>query len=323
MEKRVEVILSLELPYRETLKLQRTVYAGGSGPRVAITAGLHGDELEGLYVCHRLAAWLEHLAKTHPRALRGQVELYPGLNPLGLNSLQRTVPGFDSDLNRSFPGYPDGLLPQRIAAATVSRLQGSALVVDVHAGSMYLRELPQTRIAQAYSDVLLPLARRMNLDVIWIQSEAVTALEITLANSLNQRGVPCLLVEMGAGNSVTPAFSEQLLTGLLSIWQELGVLDAGLDLSEPSHSPMIVNDDQVYHLNAITSGMFVPLLGNGASVAADQPMGYIVSPFEGSSLAEVCSPVAGKLLTLRQYPLVYEGSLLARIAEISGVENGP
>ncbi|MEZ5584288.1 MAG: succinylglutamate desuccinylase/aspartoacylase family protein [Candidatus Competibacteraceae bacterium] len=57
----IETILSIELPYRETLKLQRSVYRGGDGPRAAVVAGIHGDELEGLYVCHRLRAWLEEL----------------------------------------------------------------------------------------------------------------------------------------------------------------------------------------------------------------------------------------------------------------------
>jgi hypothetical protein len=61
-------IVTLELPYRERLALRRTVFHGGDGPKVAVLAGVHGDELEGLYVCHRLAAWLEALASS-PRLL--------------------------------------------------------------------------------------------------------------------------------------------------------------------------------------------------------------------------------------------------------------
>lgn len=56
MDKRVETLLSLEMPYRERMRLQRSVFRGGDGPRVAVVAGIHGDELEGLYLCHRLAA---------------------------------------------------------------------------------------------------------------------------------------------------------------------------------------------------------------------------------------------------------------------------
>src|SRR5215831_15022165 len=104
-------IVSLRLPYRDELTVRRTSFRGGRGPRVAVVSGVHGDELEGLYVCHRLAAWLEQLAKQRPEALLGQVELYPALNPLGLDTLRRPVPIYDVDLNRSFPGHADGLLP--------------------------------------------------------------------------------------------------------------------------------------------------------------------------------------------------------------------
>src|SRR5262245_56307248 len=109
----LESILTLDLPYRERLELWRTRFGSGAGPKVAVVAGIHGDELGGLYVCHRLAAWLNQLLATRPDALLGRVELYPALNPLGIDTLQRFVPVFDTDLNRNFPGHREGLLPQR------------------------------------------------------------------------------------------------------------------------------------------------------------------------------------------------------------------
>jgi len=211
MEIRRERFLRLELPYREHLTLERAVFTGGSGPRVAIVSGVHGDELEGLYVCHRLAARLEALAALHPGALRGQVELYPALNPLGLDTLERRVPIYGVDLNRVFPGHATGIVPQRLAHAVLEAIDGAALAIDIHASNVYLREIPQVRISRAFEPKLVPLARRMNLDLIWIH-EAVTVLENTIAHSLNERGVPCLVAEMGVGMRVTPAFAEQVVT---------------------------------------------------------------------------------------------------------------
>jgi uncharacterized protein len=138
-------ILTLELPYRERLALRRTAFHGGDGPKVAVLAGVHGDELEGLYVCHRLAAWLEDLASTHPEAFFGQVELFPAMNSLGLDTLQRLVPVYETDLNRNFPGHAQGPLPQRIAEAAMRHLHEAALVIDIHASTIFLREIPQVR----------------------------------------------------------------------------------------------------------------------------------------------------------------------------------
>ncbi len=309
-----ETLLSLALPYREQLALRRTVYEGGGGPRVAVVSGIHGDELEGLYLCHRLAVWLDELAKRRPEALLGRVELHPALNTLGLDTLERSVPVYDVDLNRSFPGHPEGLLPQRIADAAMRNLAGCALVVDVHASNIFLREIPQVRISTEFQDRLVPLARGMNLDVIWVHG-AVTVLENTIAHSLNARGVPCLVVEMGVGQRITPAFTEQVLTGILHSWRSLGVLAPDLPLTDVTHAPLLAHDGNVHYLNAETSGLFVPEVEHWMEVSRGERLGVIVSAFAGDVLSEVRSPVDGVLFTLREYPLVYEGSLMARIVE--------
>jgi len=309
-----ETVLEVELPYRERLVLTRTVYEGGRGPRVAVVAGVHGDELEGLYLCHRIADWLEELAKTRPDALHGRVELWPALNGLGLDTLERSVPVFDVDLNRCFPGHREGMLPQRVADAAMHGLTGCALAIDVHASNVFLREIPQVRINEQFAGTLVPMAERMNLDVIWVHG-ASTVLENTIAHSLNARGTPCLVVEMGVGMRVTPTFAEQVQIGILRTWRELGVLAPDLALAEPTHRPLLADDRNVHYLNADTSGVFVPALEHWRRVEAGGLLGRIVSPHAGGVLAEVRSPVDGVLFTLREYPLVYEGSLMARIVE--------
>jgi predicted deacylase len=308
------VFFALELPYRERLVLERTIFEGGNGPRVAIASGIHGDELEGLYVCHRLAAWLEKLGKERPGALLGQVELYPALNPLGPDTLERSVPIYDVDLNRNFPGHPEGLLPQRVADAVMRALRGASLVVDIHASNIYLREIPQIRISKDFEATLVPLAREMNLDLIWVHG-AATVLENTIAHSLNASGVPCLVFEMGVGMRVTPVFADQVVIGILRAWQSLGVLADDLEIEPNTHVPLIAHDGNVHYLNAEVSGLFVPSAAHWMAVGEGQLLGRIVSPLRGEVLAEVRSPVEGVLFTLREYPLVYEGSLLARIME--------
>jgi predicted deacylase len=307
-----DTILSLELPYRERLTLHRTSYTGGGGPRVAVVSGIHGDELEGLYLAHRLAAWLEELAARRPQALRGRVELYPAVNPLGLDTLERTVPPQGVDLNRTFPGHPNGLIAQRVAGALMRELTGAALVVDVHASNIFLREIPQVRINQEVRDSLLPLSSEMNVDVVWIHG-AITVLEATIAHSLNRVQTPCLVVEMGVGMRVTPAYTEQLAIGLLRTWRTLGVFDDDIELPPLTHAPFLADDGNVHYLNAETSGIFVPEVDHWTGVQQGQLLGRIVSPHRGATLSEVRSPADGVLFTLREYPLVYEGSLMARI----------
>ena len=315
MQMQTEKILRLELPYRDTLDIQRTVFRGGPGPTAAVISGIHGDEIEGLYVCHQLSAWLNK----HPQYLAGRVDLYPAANPHGLTNIERFIPVFESDLNRNFPGHADGLVPQRMAEAIFRSTKDAAVVVDIHASNIFLREIPQVRISQTFAARLEPLARKMNLDLIWIHG-SMTVMEATVSHSLNSVGTPCLVVEMGVGMRITPAFTEQIVSGILHVWKSLGVLSPETPLDPLTHEPSLATDHNVHYLNAETSGLFIPCMEHWRSVKKGDRLGSIVSPFHGTPLSEVNSPVDGILFTLREYPLVYEGSLIARI--MATVEKG-
>lgn len=308
-------ILNLKLPYRETLQIQRTIFESGSGPRVAVVSGIHGDELEGLYLCHRLAAWFEDLRQKNPKALTGRVELYPGMNPLGLETLQRFIPVFETDLNRNFPGHEKGLLPQRIADAAVRSLKGADLVLDIHASNIFLREIPQVRINEEFAKSLVPLAQKLNLDIIWIHG-SMTVLETTLSHTLNGLGTPCLVVEMGVGMRITPAFTDQLVTGILHVCRDLGVISSDVALPPLEHMPLVADDSNVHYVNAEASGIFVPHVEHWRHLHEGQVLGQVLSPYEAAPLSQVTSPVPGLLFTLREYPLVYEGSLMARMMAV-------
>jgi uncharacterized protein len=314
---KTETFFTIQMPYRERMEIRRTVFSGGGGPRLAVVAGIHGDELEGLYVCHRLAAWLDELQRTSPGGLLGSIELYPAVNTLGLDTLTRGLPVFDTDLNRAFPGSAGGPLPERLAAALMTALTGSALVVDVHASNIYLREIPQVRINQEFDALLVPIARRMNLDLIWLHG-AATVLETTLAHSLNSCGTPCLVAEMGVGMRITPEYCDQLVAGILTVSRDLGVLASDVSVPETAHTPFIADDSNVHYLNAQTSGMFIPAASHWTDVRRGELLGTIVSPLRGDILSEVRAPVDGILFTLREYPLVYEGSLMARVMARKG-----
>ncbi|MDR2844097.1 MAG: succinylglutamate desuccinylase/aspartoacylase family protein, partial [Candidatus Symbiothrix sp.] len=96
----IKTIVSEELPVGEKFEIRKNIIKGKkSKKRICIVTGTHGDELEGQYVCFELARRLnENLGY-----LYGDVEIYPALNPLGVDSITRGFPAFDLDMNRIFP----------------------------------------------------------------------------------------------------------------------------------------------------------------------------------------------------------------------------
>jgi predicted deacylase len=106
------------------------------------------------------------------------------------------------------------------------------------------------------------------------------------------------------------------MTGILRVWRALGVLAPDVELDDLTHHPLVADDSNVHYLNAEASGLFVPDVEHWTSVTTGQRLGRIVSAHQGGILSEVRSPVDGVLFTLREYPVVYEGSLMARIMAV-------
>lgn len=305
----VETFCSAGLPVDEVLELKKNRLepeGEKKGKRISIVTGIHGDELEGQYVCYELIRKINE----HRELLTGTVDVYPAMNPLGIDSITRGIPFFDLDMNRIFPGSKDGAMTEYIAAGIIEDLKGSDLCVDIHASNIYLMEIPQIRINELHKEKLVPLARNMNVDFIWVHA-AATVLEATLAHSLNERGVPTLVVEMGVGMRITKAYCDQLVEGLFYTMKQMGIWQG--EVQTPREPTISEEDNAVSFLNAGTSGIFVPFAQHSEYVKKGDHIGSIVNPLTGELLDKILSPVDGLLFTIREYPIVDEGSLIARI----------
>ena len=318
MLKRLETVCEARLPVDETLRIKRCRYLPENItesklcclPRLSLVTGIHGDELEGQYTCFQLARTIQE----HSQNLTGVLDIYPAINTLGIDSISRGFPNFELDMNRIFPGSADHLMVDKLAKEIVASLAGSDLVIDIHASNIFLRELPQARINETIAGKLIHLASMLNLDFLWIHPSA-PVLESTLAHSLNSIDTPCIVVEMGVGMRITPQYTDQLVAGILNVMGELGIWSGEREMDILSRPMMTSLDHKVHFVNSKTSGIFVSAIGHCSAVERDQHIGTIIDPLEGVVREEIMSPCSGLVFTLREYPVVYTGSLIARVME--------
>ena len=302
-----EQVYSGELPVGEKLLIKKNVLQNGtSSKRVCIVTGTHGDELEGQYVAFKL----NQIIKEHLDFLDGTVEIYPALNPLGIDSITRGIPNFDIDMNRIFPGSMSGSMTEVAARYIVDDLSGADVVIDIHSSNIFLREVPQVRINVNLSATLVPLAKFLNMDFIWVH-EAATVLEATLAHSLNIIGTKTLVVEMGVGMRINHDMCNNLIDSIFYMLKDLGMWKG--PTVESVRDPVVSVGDEVSFINAEKSGVFITESQVNTMVKKGDRVGQIVSSLTGDVLQDVLAPVDGLMFTLRAYPIVYEGSLLARI----------
>ncbi len=306
----IQNVTTLEMPVDEQFRIRKNHFRHGkSNKRFCLVTGTHGDELEGQYVAYLLG----DLIRKEGSKLNGVIDIYPALNPLGIDSIQRGVPAFDLDMNRIFPGNPKGSMIEKVAYDIFSDIRGADMVVDVHSSNMFLRELPQVRISEDTAEVLLPYAKKLGVDLIWVH-QAATVLESTLAHSLNAVNTPVLVAEMGVGMRINHSLCHQLFKGIMNLLHSMGMWRGEVD-SSSLPEPVISRGDCVDFLNAGHSGIFITTIHNDrlSEVEAGTLIGQIIDPLRGEVVEDVRAPHKGILFTIRAYPVTYEGSLLARI----------
>ncbi len=313
-DKMTETIATAALAVHENLNIQkRRIQNGKSKTRLSFVTGTHGDELEGQYLAYMVGSFIDK----NIDKLEGIVDIYPALNPMGIDSITRGIPMFDLDMNRVFPGSKSGTMAEMLCAAIVDDIKGSDVCVDVHSSNIFLKEIPQIRMSVPTAETLLPYAKLMNVDFIWIH-DAATVLESTLAHTLNTRGTKTLVVEMGVGMRITKEYCDQLFDGVFSLMKSLGMWKGE---TAPVREPIVSEGREVGFVNSDAAGIFVPCANFGDTVRKGDHIGDVVDPLSSETVEQVKAVCDGLIFTLREYPVVYGGSLLARILQpISGGE---
>lgn len=305
----IENVVSVALPVNENLRIRRNriepIDLNDNRGRISIVTGAHGDELEGQFVCYELIRRINE----NRNALKGTVDIYPVLNPLGMDSGMRTVPKIDMDLNRMFPGSQDGTMMDKVTAGIVDSLLGSDICIDVHASDTFVKEIPQARISDEFEQMMVPYAKHLNVDLIWINAKA-TVHESTLSYSLCKLGVPALVMEMGLGNRINQEYGRQVVDGIFHLMKQMGLWE-GKDIQVKE--PMIITNDNIEFIRAAESGIFISCTENNTLIKRGDKIGEMIDPLSGKVIYEVKAENDGVLFTMREHPLAYEGALLARI----------
>ena len=305
----IQEVVSVDLPVHERLVIKKNRLEPenmtGKEKRISIVTGTHGDELDGQYICYEIIKKIQ----MYPEKLKGIVDIYPDVNPLGIDMGSRGIPMFDLDMNRVFPGDNNGAVAEYTAAGLIDDIIGSDFCLDIHSSNIFLKEMPQLRMIEENKDKLLPYAKKLNADFIWIYSSK-TVLDATLAYSLNNMGVPTLVAEMGVGHRINNEYCQQLIEGIFNLMTELEVWD---DAPVNVRNSIVSTEGQVSFISAAGSGIFVSSINSMGTIGMGTHIGDIIEPITGKVIQRIESPTDGIIFSLREHPVVYKGALIARV----------
>ena len=307
----IETVMTAQMPVGLPIKIKKNRLEPDTiqenMPRLSIVAGVHGDELQGQYICYELIRRI----KEERENLKGIVDVYPCVAPMALEIRKRNAPGA-LDMNAMFPGSHHGHTIEYMAAEVIEDLKGSDFCIDIHSSDIFIRELPQIRVPENAGKKVTELAQKSGIPVLWMNSNSSSVWEGSLAYSLRRKGIPNLVIESGIALKIDYEYCKKVIDGIFRMMKELEVFEGEVS---PTKKTVTVkkNDVEVIHCN--TSGIFIPKIQIGSFVRENQVLGCIVRPILGAELEEVKSSCDGLIFSLREYPAVCEGELLARICK--------
>ena len=275
------------------------------GPRVLITAGVHGGEFTGIDAAARLAALLE------PGEVHGQVVICPVANPPAVYRGRLGISPLDGvNINRVFPGDSEGGPTDRLAAWLFSNLvDGADAYVDLHSGGIdeVLKDFVGYRLT---GDPELDARTADMAGALGIE-DVIFGMNADGGNShatAARQGVPAILVETGQLGERDADTARRLVESLYGVLGRIGVLETKPHDCKPVRAWVWASG-----VTAETTGLWYPEFTAGDDVTEGQVLGRVIDPADGQE-HKVLSPADGRIFYGMRGLTVAPGAELAAIA---------
>ena len=260
------------------------------GPTLCLTAAVHGDELNGIEMVRRV------LHEIVPKKLSGAVIGVPIVNVQGFRRGSRYLPD-RRDLNRYFPGNPNGSAAARIAHALFKDVIAHCdALVDLHTGSFERANLPQIRADLRNPDVVTLTQGFGSMVVLHSTPSAGT-----LRHAATLAGIPAVTVEAGGPSQLELAEVKRGVKGVETLLSTLDMTRKRRSWGDPE--PVYYKSSWV---RADNGGILLADVSLGSTVRKGDLLGTITDPMNNQR-TELFSPYEGRIIGLARNQVVMPG----------------
>ncbi len=272
------------------------------GPVVFISSALHGDELNGTETIRRLLEMdiFEHM--------KGTIIAVPIVNVYGFNTKSRYLPD-RRDLNRSFPGGPEGSLASQLAHVFTTEIVDKCTHgIDLHTGAVNRSNLPQIRACFDAGDIVQAMAKDFGAPVT--MDEPLR--EGSLREYCYSKNIPVILYEGGEALRYSEKAITYALDGIINVMTGLGMIE------KLKSSHVQSNDTRrmiaaSHWIRAPQSGLLVSDKKLGDMVEEGDVLGHMTDAFNHERAAIICS-AKGIIIGATTTPLLNQGDATYHIA---------
>jgi predicted deacylase len=257
------------------------------GPTIGISASIHGNENTGSQAILDLFRLLQTLR------LKGRILLLPVANARAFAVNRRFTPLDELNLNREFPGNARGNYTQQLARALTDHFLSRIDVhLDLHSGT----DRPTVDYVYIWNDEALSRAFGSTILYRPVEGKEGTVYAGTTKSvTLDERGIPVVVVELGGGIVDQTPYVERTVGGLMNMLRHLGAIPGDV---RPNPRQVVV--DELVGVRPTRGGWLEPLCpALGETIERGQLLGRVVSPYTFETLEEIEHPFEKGIMVMQ------------------------
>ena len=260
-----------------------------------VTAGIHGDELTGVEVIRQL---IQYFSK---KDIAGKITLVPVVNPIAFAAKQRETIQDNKDLNRCFPGNPNGTITDKIAYEITEKiLKPNDYGIDLHTGPKGRLLLPHTRIVSDESNKIKALSKLFGTLISMTREPLENALAI-VSKSVKTHTIA---VELGEGERLDNYYIKAGFFGVINIAKYLGILEGRAYVLKDQY---ILNERN--NIMPKCTGLFYPRIAIGDVVHKGQHLAEIYDP-QKDTIENITAEKSGIVLAIQTDAVAVAGTMM-------------
>lgn len=279
------------------------IHGKNSGPVLLVCGALHGDEINGVAITHRL------LKLKSIQSLQGTLIVIPTLNIYGMMTLSRNLPD-RRDLDGSFPGSETGSFASRLAYFLNEQVFSHiSHCIDLHTGEPHISKLPQVKtivnhpqaeaLAKSFqAPVTLPVESKQGL--LWLLEQ-------------NGKSVPTIIYETGEALRLDHHGIKLGVKGILRVMNSIGMITKSGKQGKMPKSVFLKSEEWI---RSPSSGLCEIFGKVGAFAKKGDRLAVIYDPFGTEQKEEIFAPFDGIVISRNNLPILNEGEPMLQLAEV-------
>ena len=282
-----EIIYSMNTAYRGEYEIQGFSY--GSGDKAACIVGaMRGNEFQQLYISSLLAKKLGELEARGAIVSGKKILLIPSINYSSFNVGKKYWITDNSDINRSFPGNPEGQATSRIAAAVMEKVTGYAYGIQFASFYMDGEFIPYVLTAEPRS------YDKATLNYNW-----------------QMRGTEAFSVYSGVTDTINGESANQAVSSVLRFLTRMGVIRYNC---HAGYISTIMDEEDLLSIRSEhAAGFFKKLVQPGDEVVRGDIIANIINPMTGENTTDIYAPTDGIIFYCQNSPMIYQNSVIFKM----------